>query len=71
MPLQRNIDTRGRLWRTLIGLTLAGIAAGWALAFSGPLRWIGVIPSAAAIFVLFEAAAGWCAVRACGLHTPF
>ncbi|MEE8537127.1 MAG: YgaP-like transmembrane domain [Acidobacteriota bacterium] len=71
VSLQRNIGSRGRLWRALIGLALAGITVGWVFAFPDPLRWLSILPGVAAIFVLFEAAAGWCAVRACGLRTPF
>jgi hypothetical protein len=68
--LNRNIDVRGRLWRGLIGLGLFGMASVWALTFSNPLRWIAAVPAAAAVFLIFEAAAGWCAARACGLRTP-
>ena len=35
------------------------------------LRLEVALAAAASLFMLFEAAAGWCAARACGLRTPY
>ena len=61
----RNIDRRGRIARALWGLAL--IVAGFlVLARSG---WIGIALLAAGGFALYEAARGWCLMRACGIRT--
>ena len=61
----RNIDRRGRIARALWGLAL--IVAGFlVLARSG---WIGIALLAAGGFALYEAARGWCLMRACGIKT--
>jgi len=61
----RNIDNRGRLARALtgIGLIIAGVVV-WA-----PGRWAWIPLVAAGAFALYEAARGWCIMRACGLRT--
>jgi hypothetical protein len=69
MLLRPNIDWRGRLARFTAGLILGAGAvacvrsgAGWGLPAA-------ILLGAAALFVLFESAAGWCAARACGIRT--
>ncbi|MEE9218901.1 MAG: hypothetical protein V3U98_07515 [Acidobacteriota bacterium] len=69
--LRRNIDARGRTLRLGAGLVLGGIAVAWALASGGWVRLAAVGTGALAALMIFEAAAGWCAARACGLRTPF
>jgi len=61
-----NIARFGRALRAVAGalLLLGGIALGlWVL------WWLGVIVALAGVFALFEAARGWCFLRACGLKT--
>ncbi len=63
-----NIDGKGRAIRLagavalLIGAVAAGLA-GWTL--------LAVILGVSAAFVGFEAARGWCVLRACKIRTPF
>ena len=61
----RNIDNKGRVAR---GVMAAGlfIAAAFAFRVSSVL---GVVLGVSAVFTLFEALRGWCAVRACGIKT--
>ena len=71
-----NIEARGRLVRLLGGLI--AVAVGFALLVglitglvSGYLWWIVTALSlAAGAFQIYEAWAGWCALRAAGLRTP-
>lgn len=70
-----NIDARGRAARLRagivaamlgtvgLGLGLAGIGGSWTLG-------VGVGLLLAGGFAIFEARAGWCAVRAMGFRTP-
>lgn len=60
-----NISSRGRVVRGVgaLGLFIAG-----ALTFSS-VRWLAGLLFASGIFVAFEAARGWCALRACGWKT--
>ena len=75
MPLQCNIDSRGRAVRLIYGvvLVIAGLVMAllWA-PWAGSL-WAWVLTVAAIVggaFAIFEARAGWCAVRAMGFKTP-
>ena len=61
----RNIDNRGRLVRALTGIAL--IITG--LVVSAPDRWVCIALVASGGFVLYEAARGWCVMRACGIRT--
>ena len=61
----RNLDRRGRLVRAVMGLILAVAAVVAGL----KIWWVGLVLGAAAVFTLFEAARGWCALRACGIKT--
>lgn len=60
-----NLDKRGRLIRALSGTLLCGIA----LAVFPTSRTAALILLGMAAFLGFEAARGWCALRACGLKT--
>jgi hypothetical protein len=61
----RNIDRRGRIVRAVWGVAL--IIAGPLL--SGSHQWLCVALVAAGGFALYEAARGWCLMRACGIKT--
>jgi len=74
MSLTCNIDARGKAAR--LGFGIAGLVIGvvllfgWALPADAPLPWmitVGMLVGAA--FAIFEARAGWCALRAMGIHT--
>lgn len=75
--MQCNIDAHGKAIRLKIGLfSLAAAAALAGVCFAGLLQgpwWWCLIAGAAAggSFAVFEARAGWCAVRAMGFKTPF
>jgi hypothetical protein len=62
-----NIESKGRLLRGA-GAGLLGIAA-LALWRRFPAAAVGL--AVAAGFLGFEAARGWCALRACGVKTKF
>jgi hypothetical protein len=61
----RNIDRRGRIARAVWGVAL--IIAGLLLWARG--KWICFALVAAGGFALYEAARGWCVMRACGIKT--
>jgi hypothetical protein len=63
----QNIDSRGRFLRAALAvvLLLAGLLSA-ALPW-----WARAIFFVSAGFVLFEAARGWCLLRACGIKTKF
>jgi hypothetical protein len=64
----RNINNRGRIIR--IGGGLAFLAAALVAGWNGmviPTVILGI----SAAFMLYEGARGWCALRACGVKTPF
>jgi hypothetical protein len=73
MILACNIDARGKKVRLIIGilLLLAAILVGIAaLVRSFFIFWIiAAVLAAAGGFCVFEARAGWCAVRAMGFKT--
>jgi hypothetical protein len=62
---QPNISHRGRLARGVIG-TLCLVAG---IVVAGDFSLWGLILVAAGLFAIFEAAARWCVVRACGIRT--
>jgi hypothetical protein len=75
MALQCNIDSRGKLARLIWGLALAGLGAVliwlWAMPTHSVPSWIvSIACMMAGFFAIFEARAGWCAVRALGFKTP-
>ena len=74
--MQCNIDAKGKAIRlvtgvlTLVGaaalavlIPVLGLSAGWWAAVAGGLAGGG--------FAVFEARAGWCALRAMGFKTPW
>jgi hypothetical protein len=65
--LTQNIDKTGRLIR---GLGAALLLGGGFLALRVHLA-LSIAIWASAAFVLFEAARGWCALRACGIKTRY
>jgi membrane protein YdbS with pleckstrin-like domain len=75
MALQCNIDSRGRAARLVYGVVLvvagAVMALTWARHNDSPWPWVATAAViAAGAFAVFEARAGWCAVRAMGFKTP-
>jgi uncharacterized membrane protein HdeD (DUF308 family) len=75
MPLQCNIDAKGKTVRLINGIVL--IVVGLILLFAVTLRYGGAIPWMLTIllficgaFSIFEARAGWCIIRAMGGKTP-
>ena len=60
-----NITRLGRLVRALLAVAL--IVSG--LVAVQRVTWLGVLLFVAAAFVFFEAARGWCVMRACGIKT--
>jgi hypothetical protein len=74
MPLQCNIDSRGRVARLVYGvvLLLGGVAMlfAWALRTGSALAWVvTALVLIGGAFAVFEARAGWCVVRAMGFKT--
>lgn len=74
MPLQCNIDSRGRAARLVYGLILlvGGVAMlfGWALRTGSAIAWVvTTLVLIGGAFAVFEARAGWCVVRAMGFKT--
>jgi hypothetical protein len=75
MTLQCNIGRKGRAVRLIWGLVLIlfGIAliGRWVLSGGSAPSWIvSIVCILAGFFAVFEATAGWCAVRAMGFKTP-
>ena len=75
MALQCNIDSKGRAARLIYGVVMmvAGIAtaAFWAVPSGSVVAWVAAVSLfVAGAFGIFEARAGWCAVRAMGFKTP-
>ena len=75
MPLACNIDSRGKRARLIYGILM--IVLGLVLVFwwtiPQPTFWRWVISVAClggGVFAVFEARAGWCAIRAMGFKTP-
>lgn len=60
-----NITRWGRLVRALWGLGCFGLA----VALFSHSHLAGVVLAVAGVFALFEAARGWCVMRACGVKT--
>ena len=65
--MKQNIDKTGRVARGGIGIIFL-LAAGTLVPYAAPLALLFLLVG---LFTLFEAARGWCAVRACGIKTPF
>ena len=59
-----NIDTPGRAARAALALAFVlGAVLLW------DVRWLAITLLITAAFTFFEAARGWCALRACGFKT--
>ena len=76
MPLQCNIDARGKRIRLIMGVVevLLSIALlfAWALPSGSGLAWgLTVALFVFGAFAIFEARAGWCVIRAMGMKTRF
>ena len=75
MAMTCNIDSRGKLARLIYGIILVilaiALAIFWARGSGSILRWslTGVCVLMGG-FAVFEARAGWCAMRAIGIKTP-
>lgn len=64
----QNIDRKGRLFRACIGLL--SLIPAIAIFVTTDLWWLALLFLAGALFSFFEAARGWCALRACKIKTP-
>ena len=76
MPPTCNIDAKGKMARLIYGLLMliAGALAIvlWALPTGGWIPWtVSALLIVAGVFGIYEARAGWCAVRAMGFKTRF
>ena len=60
-----NLQTQGRVARGAIALVL-GIAALFCIRTS---RTLGLLLLVSSLFSFYEAARGWCVLRACGIRT--
>lgn len=74
MALECNIDAKGRAVRLAAGVALVLLASSFLLAWAIPaggtgLTVLGVLGLAVGAFMIFEARAGWCALRALGIKT--
>jgi hypothetical protein len=73
MPLTCNIDKRGRKVRLVIGVILDCLGClmivGGILTSEAILLGAGVAACLGGSFMIFEGAAGWCAIRAMGFKT--
>jgi uncharacterized membrane protein HdeD (DUF308 family) len=75
MGLSCNIDAKGKRARLIWGiLTLVcgvSLMLTWARASGSILAWIvSIVLVVAGAFSIWEARAGWCAMRAMGFKTP-
>ena len=73
--MQCNIDARGKRVRLINGIvtTVIGVMllVAWASPSGGWVAWAVTIAAlAGGAFMIFEARAGWCAIRAMGIKTP-
>jgi uncharacterized membrane protein HdeD (DUF308 family) len=75
MALQCNIDAKGKRLRLINGSVtmVVGVVLlfAWALPTASALAWLITIACLiGGAFMIFEARAGWCAIRAMGFKTP-
>ena len=73
--MQCNIDARGKRMRLIGGLVTLSIGivllVAWAVPTQSRAAWaVAAAPLAGGAFMVFEARAGWCALRAMGFKTP-
>jgi hypothetical protein len=73
--MQCNIDKRGRMLRTTMGVVTDAIGTG--LVAAAVLGWLpswalyaGIAAMLGGAFMIFEGVNGWCVVRAMGFKTP-
>jgi hypothetical protein len=72
MGLACNIDRRGRRIRAINGLILLVVGMLLLIFLWPPAWWVWFLAAGlvlGGLFSLFEARAGWCAIRAMGLRT--
>ena len=74
MPLNCNIDARGKRARLIYGIVVVviGIVLAVAVALPSGSVWMWIVAAACVLFgafAIFEARAGWCVVRAMGFKT--
>lgn len=76
MPLQCNIDAKGRRARLIFGVVVLVIALVYSilsivLDFASGTTWLlaGVL-AVGGVFNVLQAKLGWCVVRAMGIKTP-
>ncbi|MEO0477313.1 MAG: hypothetical protein AAF085_15300 [Planctomycetota bacterium] len=75
--MQCNIDAKGKMLRLIYGLLMIGVGAALAGLIlldivAGGWVWAGVVALMLfGAFGVYEARAGWCAVRAMGFKTPY
>lgn len=75
MPLQCNIDAKGKLVRMVQGIALLAIGAVlifvWAMPAGTIAAWaVSVLCLLVGAFCIFESRKGWCVIRAMGWKTP-
>jgi len=75
MPLQCNIDAKGKAIRMTYGIVfvVVGIALIflWAQPTGGWFAWtVTLLMLFGGAFAIFESRAGWCVIRAMGFKTP-
>jgi hypothetical protein len=76
MPPTCNIDAKGKMARLIYGILML-IAGGvtavlWAWPTGGWFPWaVSSFLVTSGLFAIYEARAGWCAVRAMGFKTRF
>jgi len=76
MPLQCNIDAKGKAIRLVYGtvFAIAGVTLifAWAEPTGGWIAWtISLLLFIGGAFAIFESRAGWCVLRAMGMKTRF
>lgn len=64
---QPNIKRQGRIARGVVGALC--LIAGIVLVDYN--LWLGLVFVVAGLFAIYEALAGWCLARACGVKTKF
>jgi len=75
MALTCNIDARGKKVRLINGIVTVALALAvlgfWAIPVGSIIAWgLFAVLLISGAFMIFEARAGWCVVRAMGFKTP-
>lgn len=73
--MQCNIDARGKRVRVISGFVMVAtglvLLGAWAIPSDDWVAWtVTLVVILSGAFMLFEARAGWCAIRAMGFRTP-